>query len=293
MALRTAAESRSRQAHLTAAVLAQARRQWSQVDFVDLDGSWPRFASRLLLVLTAGQHAAATEGAAAVGRMLTEQHHADDPAGEVNAEAFAGVASDGRRLDTLLYQPVIATKSAIGNGAGQSASLASGGAVLDRIVHTQMFDAYRVAAGVGITVRHGVGQVRQLNPPSCTRCAILAGKWYRWDAGFDRHVHCDCIGIPAAENVARDLTTDPVEAVRAGNVTGLSNAERNALHEGADLGQLVNVHRQGGIYTAGGRTFTREGRSRFRARLTPEQIYRDANSRDDAIRLLRRFGYIT
>lgn len=36
-----------------------------------------------------------------------------------------------------------------------------------------------------------LGYVRMLTPPSsCDRCVILAGRWYRWNQGFERHPMC-------------------------------------------------------------------------------------------------------
>lgn len=238
-----------------------------------------------------------------MGRAIVEQNKPDDPAGQVNTGALAGVASDGRPLNTLLYEPVIAVKSAVGRGSDQRAAMASGAFSLDRIVVTQMMDAARTAAGIGVTVRHGYGYIRVLNPPSCARCAILAGRWYRWNADFDRHTSCDCAQTPAAEGDAKDLgLVDPREAIASGRVTGLSRAESQAIREGADPAQVVNVHRKGGIYSVGGRQFTREGTTRRglfgssgvgARRITPQQIYREAGGdRDEAIRLLRRFGYL-
>lgn len=107
--------------------------------------------------------------------------------------------------------------------------------------------------------------------------------------------------IPAAENVAGDLTTDPMKAYRAGQIEGLTDAEREALDNGADISQVVNARR--GTYVAGGKRYTREGTTRRGfagnrlgssriARLTPEQLFADATSREDAIRLLRQHGYI-
>ncbi len=43
-----------------------------------------------------------------------------------------------------------------------------------------------------------------------------------------------------------DLAVDPLELVRSGKVTGLSQAETDAvLRQGADLNQVVNAHREG------------------------------------------------
>jgi hypothetical protein len=135
---------------------------------------------------------------------------------------------------------------------------------------------------------------------TCDRCLILAGRVYRWNAGFQRHPRCDCRHIPATEDVAGDLTTDPKAAFEAmpaaeqERVFGKAGAE--AIRDGADMARVVNARR--GMYTAGGRLFTREATTRRgtgrRVRLMPEQIYREAEgNRGEAIRLLRLHGYIT
>lgn len=228
--------------------------------------------------------------------------------------AFGGVASDGRSLDSLLYQPVIATKTALAAGAEMPEAMGVGQAALLRIVTTQVQDAGRAAVGVGIAARPKVGWVRMLQPPSCARCAVLAGKFFRWNEGFQRHPFCDCQHSPAAENTAGDLTTDPRKAIEEGQVTGLSESDRKAIVEdGADVGQVINARRgmrPGGITTEGttrrgfagrrlarqGDTFTGQRATRYRrtttARLTPEAIYEQAVDRADALRLLKVHGYL-
>lgn len=72
-----------------------------------------------------------------------------------------------------------------------------------------------------------------------------------------------------------------------------------AIRDGADPGQVVNARR--GMAVSAGRTVTTEGTSRRgfarsrlggAVRLMPEQIYRDASSREEAVRLLRLHGYL-
>lgn len=304
MVLAAAEAQHRRQARLAAAAGRQAKLAWEQVPVSALHVWQPALLAQKVGAM---QYVAARNADTYVSAALDEQDVDTDAAGEVNAAAFANVAGDGRSLVTLLDEPRIQALTAIGNGAPAAAAWASAQSTLQLMAITAVQDAGRVASGVSITARPQVGGfVRQLVPPSCSRCAILAGRWYRWDAGFERHPRCDCIGIPAQENVARDLTTDPNEAVRAGQVTGLSIAERKAFDEGADLAQLVNVHREGAVFTAGGHQFTHEGatrRSHYRrtseagragiGRITPEQIYLEAgNDRSEAIRLLKRFGYL-
>ena len=57
----------------------------------------------------------------------------------------------------------------------------------DRLVTSLVADAARGAESVSIATRPRVGYVRYLSPPSCSRCAILAGRFYRWSTGFLRH----------------------------------------------------------------------------------------------------------
>ena len=236
--------------------------------------------------------------------------------------AFVGVAGDGRPVESLLYEPASGVKEAIGQGLSVQDAMASGRSSLGLMVATAVQDAGRAAVSSAMVARPKVtGYVRMLNPPSCSRCAVLAGKHYKWNAGFERHPRCDCRHIPASEDVAGDLRTDPLEAIKAGQVTGLSQADTKAiLEDGADVGQVINAHR--GMSTAqvfGQRLkTTSEGTTRrglagirlgaknadavrlpgqryHRAtapRLMPESIYRIAESREDAIRLLKRNGFI-
>lgn len=215
------------------------------------------------------QRQAAEQSAVAVEQMLAEQGIAADPEGQVSAGAFAGVASDGSSLTKLV---------------GRADSEAS----MVRLFGTQVADAGRVAAGVGIAARPSVqGYVRTLSGASCARCVILAGRFYRWSAGFARHPGCDCVNTPTNQGFASDLTTDPMAAFRAGRVRGLSQADTEAINAGADIGRVVNVRRRAAGLSVAGRVLSRG------ARPMPEGIYRAADNRADAIRLLERHGFIT
>jgi hypothetical protein len=128
---------------------------------------------------------------------------------------------------------------------------------------------------------------------------ILAGRFYRYSSGFERHPQCDCVNIPTREDVAGDYTTDPKLAFEQGRVKGLSRADEQAIRDGADMSQVVNAH--SGMYIAGHRKLTRSGTTRSgtagrrlggATREMPEQIYRDATSRDNALELLRQHGYL-
>lgn len=154
----------------------------------------------------------------------------------------------------------------------------------DQLVASVVQDAGRAAESVEVAVRN-VHHVRYVNPPCCPRCAVLAGRVYRWSDGFQRHPGCDCSMIPTT--AASPLAQDPEELVRLGQVRGLSKADMQALGDGADLGRVVNVRsRKAGLLEAG--HAIRRGN-----RPTPAGIYRAAgNDRDKALSLLAQHGYI-
>jgi len=288
--------------HRRAAVALQRRteglsaRVWRGLDTGNLDRSWiVDVRPSLVGLVMVAQRQAASGADDYTAAVLEAQGIPDTAGGEIVPAQFAGVASDGRPLDSLLYEPVITTKVAIGRGAPAREAAAAGLAQLLMVVGTQVADAGRTADGVAIATRpRAGGYVRMLSLPSCDRCVILAGKFFRLNTGFQRHPRCDCRHIPSTENLADDLTTDPRKAIESGQVRGLSASDTRAIVDGADPGAVVNARR--GMYEAGGRKLTRESTTRHGfspgLRPRPEQIYRDATSRDEAVDLLRRFGYI-
>jgi hypothetical protein len=283
---------------LVAAAAATASQRWAQVDAQAIAESWLRGSAQLAAAVSAAQLAAAQQADPYVAAALAAQE-ATAPVGAyaVAAGALAGVASDGRDLLSLLYQPAVAALTAIREGAPVARALQVGAAGLDAIVRTQVADAGRVADQVALVAKRVDGYVRLVVGATCSRCIILAGRWYPWSAGFERHPNCDCVHIPAAKADAAGFVQSP-EAIYATltpaerSAAGWSRAEQQAIADGANISAVTNVHR-GGVYTAGGRKFTREGGSRRRPRITPEQIYVEAaGDRGEAIRLLRLHGFI-
>ena len=322
---------------------------WRQLNWQDLSSSWAALVGpRVVEVVTAGQLGAAAQADPYLDAMVAAG--GADPAvgGRVRPQAFAGYASDGRALDSLLYLPVITTKESIAVGADQVDAMMRGLNQLLRMSATQVADAGRTATGAGIAGRRTIqGYIRVATAPCCARCAILSGKEYGWNAGFQRHPRCDCIHMPAVLVARSSLRRGHLERQEMFPSSGrggprgfvdasryfasLSRAEQDriftiagarAIREGADISSVVNARR--GMYTASayGRTVqaTREGATRRGAfyrseraravargqvpasgrgfqlrtpRLLPEEIYRLADSRDEAIAMLRRFGYLT
>ncbi|MFF2115272.1 hypothetical protein ACFVWH_44110, partial [Rhodococcus koreensis] len=220
---------------------------------------------------------------------------------------------------------VIPAKEAIGQGLGLQLAAKLATKSLVRLAATMVADAGREASQASMTSTRFGGYVRMLRLPSCDRCAVQAGKWFRWNIGFQRHPKCDCIHIPARESRVGDTSVDVVAAIRAGKVTGLSKASTAAIIEdGADPSQVINakrgmdtanvfgrqlqitregVTRRGDAYKSMGqaRYVARQGEmklagqrySQWRsARLTPSTIYSIAENKADALRLLKLYGYI-
>jgi hypothetical protein len=322
---------------------------WRQINRSDISGSWQQLSPMLVAAVVDAQTESARLADPYLDNVLEAEGADAAAAGRVVPGAFAGIASDGRPLLSLLYQPVIDWK--VRMLAGQSMEDAFRGSLSSalRITSTQVVDAGRGATSVGMAGRRTIqGYVRVVQPPACGRCVILAGKEYGWNRGFQRHPRCDCIHLPTtliARNQHRDRigadNFSPTNRPGSGSsgfidprayFNGLSRAEQDrvfgdagarAIREGGDMGQIVNARRGMTTADAYGRRLaaTREGtttrgsfyrqerardiaRGRVPAnigrqyrlttpRLMPEEIFRLAESRDEALAMLRRFGYLT
>lgn len=310
----------------------EARRIWRRGMGDDFDSSWRRTGPSILNVLVEGQSQMIGGAARYVPQVLDELRIPDRPAGDLVADSLIGVASDGRPLDTLAGQAVVTAKVVIGDGGTTQQGLAAGADFMHLMAMLQVADAARVAVGIGTASRRNLsGHVRVLNPPVCQRCAILGGRFYRWSAGFDRHPGDDCTMMPVsteAEARSAGVINSPEALYRAGGIKDITEAQAEAISEGAKLQDVVNVYRGMGTTVTERLPSTRRlhlaskaaraedaarrqasiaaghpdllapfahlPRATGVARLTPEGIYRIAGSdRNEAIRLLRREGYIT
>jgi hypothetical protein len=310
------------QQRVNAATVREVRRAWRRMGD-DFDGSWRRHSPTILAALVEAQQQMTEKAAAYVPRVLKQTGIPDRPVADFRPESLVGMASDGRRLDTLAYGAVTETKTAVGNGADPQQALAAGGNWLDLMTKLQVADAARQAVGVMFTSRKNLGgYVRVLNPPSCQRCAILAGRFYRWSSGFQRHPRCDCVNMPsqnAGWAESEGFITDPMGAYKQGHIRDLTEAQKFMIDNGADIGKVVNATR--GMSTTATRRAIKFPRGTVapaapgtldllaplrRAQqaqgtlpaaeglLTPEGIYQQAGGdRDKAIALLRQWGYLT
>jgi hypothetical protein len=320
------------QARRTRLTANEVQRLWAQLDRADLSGSWnASVGPRIVRAITAGQLSSANAADDYVDEVVGAEGADSDRVGRVRPEAFAGIAADGRSLDSLMLLSVITTKQGIAGGLSTDDAMMRGLQQALRLSSSEVTQAGRSAVGSSMVGQRTIqGYVRVVNPPACSRCIILAGKEYGWNKGFQRHPRCDCVHLPTTLVARRQHRgfIDPndyfnsLSASEQNRVFGLAGAR--AIREGADMAQVVNVRRRGAMYTttAYGRTVqaTREGATRRGAfyrqerrraidrglvpsggrgfqlrtpRLLPEEIFRVADSRDEAIAMLRRFGYLT
>lgn len=296
----TARAHYERQQRLAVQASSAASEAWRSIDVDDIAASWAVRVPQVVHEVRVAQRAAASLADGYVADALEVMGADVAPAGRVVPTALAQTASDGRPLSSLFVQPAFSTLTSIAAGVDVGDAVEVGLGALTRMVATQVVDAGRVADGIAVAARPTVGYVRMLAPPSCSRCAVLAGRHYRWNAGFLRHPRCDCRHIPVAESVRGDVTVDARRYFDS-----LTNAQQDdiftaagarAIRDGADIGKVVNARR--GMDIAGNRgprsarTATREAAGRS-VRLTPEGIYtRARGDRDLALSLLREHGYL-
>lgn len=278
---------------LQVATLNAVRRLWGRMGS-DFDSSWAQIGPQILLVVSAAQLQAAAEAEAYVALAALEQ--SIDPAAQaaLTARAFLGWASDGRPMSTLLDQAVVQAKAGVKEGLGVREALARGMQFLDLTTLTQVADTGRGAELVTMTATPAVtGYVRMLNPPSCARCVILAGKHFTWNNDFRRHPRCDCLTIPSSINLSPDAakvvnpeayfkSLTPEQQVASFGVDGA-----RAIRDGASPITVVNASR--GTFTPTGRRAPTAA-----ARRMPGDIYAEAgDDRARALELLRSEGYLT
>ena len=262
--------------------------------------------------VAAYQYASATASAAQVARWAGADGQLTIP------EVFAGVSSYGfpisepivATIDQYVPAPVEPLPDAWWDDAADFM------ASVERLIASEIADAGRTASQTEIVSRPAwQNYVRMLNPPSCARCAILAGRIYRDLEAFQRHPGCDCVMIPVQNwEKAHDegYASSFRDAFDKGQVRGLSKADAQAIRDGADPARIVNARRGTGVpgvtsaYTtelfghrvkatrdaATKRSAWRKANPTLLVRLRPESIYAYADSREDAIRLLRLYGWI-
>lgn len=289
--------------------------------------------AKVTAVVSAGQEAAAARSAQYMTEVLTELNLDASSPTELVPSALAGVAGDGRSSESLTYGAVIkAAKSQYSPEVSgmtdrelESFALAEAEDYIAAMAADIMADSVRAAELVAFQQREWLtGYVRMIEPGACSRCAVLAGKFYLFNEGFLRHPRCRCVHIPASETLSKDPRTNPNSYFDSLSRTEqdriFTKAGAEAVRAGADISQVVNARRgmstaqmnpRGWIPKGRLEAVTMFGRDVFvttegvtkrgvygktrgskPVRLMPESIVALAKDRADLIRLLTVYGYI-
>jgi hypothetical protein len=197
------AQQQARTTELVAAVVAI----WAGLETSAAVESWVAGIGRKIYVLLSMvQQVAAADAARYVHDVLAAQG-LTYRGPNVNPANFAGIASDGRDLESLLAGAVVHFRHAQDEGKSDAQARSDGANFLRMVLPTQIADQARAAESVTLTAANAadadgkdvqVGWIRLLTPPSCGRCAILAGRFYRWSDGFERHPMCFPAGVVAS-----------------------------------------------------------------------------------------------
>ena len=324
-----AMEHQQKRDELSGRVARNAARLWQNVRVGDLDSGWDRVAPQLEQVVTTGQFQAASMAPAFTAAAFAAQ---DMPggSGRVVPGAFTGATLEGRAVLPELFSAVTLTKSLIGRGMGVGAAFHSGTALLTVLAATMVRDAGNMADKVSSVHRGGVQMARVVSPGACSRCAILAGVGH-FTRHFERHPGCRCTTVPvrSAEDLPegvfasagdyfnslskaeqdRVFTKAGAEAIRLGaSETSVVNARRGMFRT-RQPGSMVARATPRTLVGPDGKPFkayvtaeSKRGHSApfkvdgsrrtSQVRLMPETILQIAKSREEAVTLLRQFGYL-
>lgn len=255
------------------------RRAWRGLDRAR---SWEKqydqaIGPQIVALLLAGQAAAATESDSYIAEVLDELDvgRAVD-AGVLVRDSLLGVTGDGRPVETLVATAVGRARASEAarrernlrsvrpddgstvrvrqpsTSAIQDAALVDAGRFLETVTQSILADTARAAEQAAMAARPWVdGWIRMVNPPCCSRCTVLSGRFYLFSEGFLRHPLCDCFHVPAPSDPKRR------DALLASNAPdrlfgALTPAEQDAaftragaeaIRSGADIAQVVNARR--------------------------------------------------
>lgn len=292
---------------LAVAAARAAQGAWRGVDRDSLANSWTGALGPVIAAVAGAQLAAAQGTEPWLLRLLgrdPDQAESD----RLDPFSLAGITGDGTPLVQALQVPMWTTLRLVGQGLPIAHAMARGQALLNLMVRTAVADAGRAADQVAMVARPAVtSYIRVVESGACSRCIILAGREYGTSTGFARHPRCHC-GMEPVTAEHRPEAQDPQKVY-----DGMSDKQRRAafgeaavkaISEGADIGMVVNARRGMTTAVAFGRTVqattestTKRGLARKASRgrgprLMPEEIFRQADDREHAVRLLRRYGYL-
>jgi len=281
-------QTQQRIAAVTAGAVANAWRRVGE----DFDAGWANVRASAVNTLQLGRAATIHRAAPYVSDVLRETGQAAPPVGILNPGRFLEYAPNGMPITATLDAAPLKAKRAVAMGATALQARELVGRWLTGTSLTMLADTRRDVYQADIIQRPTVtGYVRMVHAGACNRCIILAGKWFRWNKGFDRHPHCYCTHIPAAEQTSGDLRTDPYEYFRSldektqDRVFGKNQAQ--GIRDGGDIYRVVNS-KTAGMSTVGGTTSRGVPNRR-----TLADIYSHDRNRTHVISNLEHHGWIT
>jgi hypothetical protein len=282
------------------AVTATVIAAWTRIDPARALAQWVAGAgARIFAAVALAQESVAALAPAYIRAALAAQ---GEPAitATLNPLALAGRTSSGDDLEGVLRLAAVRAEQATVAGLDRRSASQRSAVFLRSVIQTEVPDAARTADQIATVTaepaaadaRWRYGWVRVVNAGACSRCAILAGKFFKWNQGFFRHENCRCFHVPSVEAVANQVSTDPMTYFRsltpAEKIRLFGKRVSEAIEAGGDIFRVVNAA-EGGMRIAGARRVSATGR----VRPTPYQLMQDARGdRDEAVRLLRQFGYI-
>jgi len=261
----------------------------------DFDKSWSSVGPAVLETVELGRAASVARSVGYTDAVLDETGQKAPATGQLNQARFMQSAPNGQPMADVVSGSVVQAKVAVKSGLPVQEALGQAERWLTGVALTALADTGRSVVGADIARRPTLtGYVRMLNQPSCSRCIILAGKFFRWNEGFQRHPRCDCKHIPAQDAEwakAEGFISDPYEAFKSltpeqqDRVFG--RIEARAIRDGADIYRIENTKLRG--------LGTAKGREKFGTptKMTIDDIYRTAGNRKNAIAAMEREGYIT
>lgn len=284
--LYAATKRRSRAAALATSAL------WGRIPpGSDWTAEWTKQLRVATALVAAAQFGAASDAIETVPAELEEAGYPERQLAKADPRGFVGwmmheFDDEASPLDEVLMWGPLNASRRLHEGASEVDRLDAGRRVLEALTRTSVTDASREAASA-----QGVATARTVAawydpPPFCQRCAVLIGKRVRWDTQFRRHPQCDGQVQHISERDHRSLGAPSLD-----DIYDLTEAQRSAVKDGADLSQVVNAANP--KYRVDGKTTTYGTRRRKRAaRLTPKAIYAQAKTREEAVQLLAKNGYI-
>lgn len=288
---RSTADHYLHSADLGLAAASDAQQAWGKVNPDFVKESWADLSPQAMSSVQAARVEISLASIDTVTDTLDELGIDPAPATvQVDVRGLVATSSAGTLIEDVLDAAPIRTLSLVKDGTSIVDAMASTRKWIGQTAYDLVQEASGDASIVDTASRRQVtGYVRMLTPPSCARCAILAGRWYRWNDGFDRHPHCDCVHIPAAEYVAGDIRVDPKAYFDSldkwdWDDLHLNTRDRAAIEAGANPITVINTRQRGSPIGK---------RRNSKKRLTIDEIYDQAgDNRDLALELLQRQGYL-